>query len=320
MKLPAGVVLYALFSLPWYAAMYNLHGAEFIDTFIGFHNITRFTSPEHPEGVLWYYYIPVLLLGFFPWTAIMAQAVWKSLKERYHDNSALVFLSIWAAFIFIFFSISKTKLVSYILPMYPPLAIIVGSYLAELIQKQKRYGRRLPVGWGITLAVLTSLFIIGLFIGLKEMPELKAGVIAVAVIWGLMVCGVLFFIWQRKLMAAVWTKVAAMTVFSAILVTLIFPAIAPRFSSIHIAKEFSAQYDKESPVYVIKFLHPGFTFYTDIYGNELKSVKELSQALEVNGRAYFVLRKLEYNMLDDEERQAMTILADTGEQLLLLKK
>lgn len=319
MKIPAGFLLYVLFGLPWYVVMYNLHGAEFIDTFIGFHNITRFTSPEHPEGVLWYYYIPVLILGFFPWTAVMVQAVWKSLTGMYQKNSAMLFLNIWAAFIFIFFSISRTKLVSYILPMYPPLAIIVGCYLAELVRKRPRYGGA-PVSWGITLAVLTGLFIIGFFFGAKELPELTNGVIAAAAVWLLMVFGVIFFIRQHNIMAAIWTKAAAMTVFAAILVTMMFPAIAPRFSSLAMAREFSAQYDKASPVYVIKFLHPGFTFYSDVYGKELKSSKELSAALEVSDRAYFVVRKIEYKTLTDEERQKLTILKDTGEQLLLLKK
>lgn len=319
MKLPAGIALYALFGLPWYVVMYNLHGAEFIDTFIGFHNITRFTSPEHPEGVLWYYYIPVLILGFFPWSAVMVQAVWHSFTKRYQARPVMLFLVIWAAFIFIFFSISRTKLVSYILPMYPPLAIIVGCYLAELTQKQRQYSIA-PLSWGITLAVLTGLFIAGFLFGVKEMPELKNGVLAAAFVWGLMVCGVLYFIRRRKVMSAVWTKAIAMTVFSAILVTGMFPMVAPRFSSFAMAREFKAQYDNTSPVYVIKFLHPGFTFYTNVYGTEVKTAKELPETLAVSGRAYFVIRKLDYKTLKEEERQRLTILLDTGEQLLLLKK
>jgi 4-amino-4-deoxy-L-arabinose transferase-like glycosyltransferase len=315
MHIPAGVLLYALFGLPWYIVMYNLHGADFINTFIGFHNITRFTSPEHPAGVLWYYYIPVLLLGFFPWTAVMAQAVWKSVKERYQEPDRL-FLLIWAAFIFIFFSISQTKLVSYILPMFPPLAILVGCYLAELAQKQERNGRSIAYSWGITLCILTSLLVYGLWAGLRVMPELKNGVMAITVVLVLMAGGVLFFIQQRKLMAAVWTKAAAMTLFSAILVTMMFPVIAPQFSSLAIAREFAMQYDKASPVYVAKFLHPGVAFYSGIYGKELKTAEELSQALEENGRAYFIMLDGEYKKLDEKERQKLSILAERADVLI----
>lgn len=129
MHLPLGLLLYVVVAVPWYGAMYMLHGMDFINTFLGFHNITRFTSPEHPEGVLWYYFIPVLIVGFFPWIAVLLQAVWSSLRNSGRDFSSLVFLNIWAVFIFIFFSISQTKLVSYILPMFPPIAMIVGWYI-----------------------------------------------------------------------------------------------------------------------------------------------------------------------------------------------
>jgi 4-amino-4-deoxy-L-arabinose transferase-like glycosyltransferase len=318
MKIPQGIILFTLFGLPWYFAMYSLHGSAFIDTFIGFHNITRFTSPEHPEGVLWYYYIPVLLLGFFPWTALMVQAIWKSIKERYQGNSAMLFLHIWAAFIFVFFSISQTKLVSYILPMYPPLAIIVGCYLEGILHRQNSRSRQF--GWGITLAVLTSILAGGFFMGLKEAPEISTGVAAIGAVWGLMALGVLLCIWRRSVMAAVWTKVIGMAVFSVILVTLIFPVLAPKFSSIAIAREFARQYDKTSPVYIIKFLHPGFTFYSGVYGKELKTEKELEAALEKEEKAYYILRSMDYKLLDEKERQGLSILASDADKLLLQKK
>ncbi|MDF2875141.1 MAG: arnT 1, partial [Sporomusa sp.] len=72
MKLVSGGALFAVIALPWYVAMYSLHGMAFIDTFLGFHNVTRFLQPEHVSGAIWYYYIPVLFLGFFPWTAFLA--------------------------------------------------------------------------------------------------------------------------------------------------------------------------------------------------------------------------------------------------------
>ncbi|MBC8015170.1 MAG: glycosyltransferase family 39 protein, partial [Sporomusaceae bacterium] len=151
MKIPSGLLLYAIVALPWYVAMYSLHGSAFIDTFLGFHNLTRFTSPEHPEVVLWYYYIPVLMIGFFPWTSIMLQSMWTSLTKSRQDFSALLFLNIWAIVIFIFFTISQTKLVSYILPMYPPLAMIVGWYIDRLWIASNR---QRSSSWAILLGIL----------------------------------------------------------------------------------------------------------------------------------------------------------------------
>ena len=204
MKLPAGILIFAVVAVPWYWAMYSIHGNPFIETFLGFHNITRFTSPEHAEGVLWYYFIPVLILGFFPWTAILIQSVWTSLTaSRRGDFSALVFLNIWMIFIFLFFSISRTKLVSYILPMFPPLAMIVGWYLARLWEYRRQ--QRMII-WPGVLTVFVILLIGGMVIGLKTMPELLYGVIATAGIFIVMLLGCMVFSlatgYQKGLLAA----------------------------------------------------------------------------------------------------------------------
>ena len=119
--------------------MYSVHGQVFIDTFLGFNNITRFTTPEHPSRVVWYYYIPVLVLGLFPWTGLFLS----SLKASYTESSGndfdlMIFMNIWWIFVFIFFTISKTKLVSYIFPLFPPIAIIIGWNISRLLNERYR--------------------------------------------------------------------------------------------------------------------------------------------------------------------------------------
>jgi 4-amino-4-deoxy-L-arabinose transferase-like glycosyltransferase len=147
MKIPMGIIIWAIITLPWYWAMYQIHGSAFIDGFIGVNNITRFTTAEHVKTSAWYFFIPVLLLGFFPWTSLMVQAIKESLTTKRRDEYAtLLFFTIWAVFIFVFFSISSTKLVTYILPMYPPLAILIGWYLDRSCQEyQNMYNHNLDM-------------------------------------------------------------------------------------------------------------------------------------------------------------------------------
>jgi 4-amino-4-deoxy-L-arabinose transferase-like glycosyltransferase len=315
MKLPFGILIYLLVAAPWYWFMYQLHGSAFIDTFIGFHNITRFTSPEHPEGVLWYYFIPVLIIGFMPWTAVMVQAVWASMTQSRNHFKPLLFLLIWTLFIFIFFSISRTKLVSYILPMYPPLAIIVGWYLDRIWNWRRNFR---PLGWPIVLTVLVALLCTALFFGAKTMPELQSGASLAAGVFLIMVLGVWCFVWRREIDRAFWLSVIGMTVFSTILMVMLFPQAAPAFHSRDIAHEFTTHYDGTSPVYIAKFLHPGFTFYSSVYGSELKQ-DELSKAVATGGRAYFVVRQADYKALKETDQQKLTKLATIQDKLLLLK-
>lgn len=331
MKITGGLILYAIVAVPWYWIMYQLHGSAFIDTFLGFHNITRFTSPEHPEGILWYYYIPVLILGFFPWTALMLQAVWNSLTDSRHDRSVLVFLNIWAAFIFLFFTISRTKLVSYILPMYPPLAMIVGWYIDHILQGYHNKGYKAMViensnitlirrlSWPVVLLILSALFVGGMFMGLEYMPALQQGVFVSAGILAVMALATAYFIGKSQTEKAFWTQIGSMVLFSTVLVTMMFPKIAPDFASRDIASEFTVNYNGQSPVYVVKFLHPGFTFYSGTYGIELKP-DDLPKAVARGGQAYFVIRRSEYDGLEDKDRQKLTILAEKADKILLLKK
>jgi 4-amino-4-deoxy-L-arabinose transferase-like glycosyltransferase len=315
MKLPVGILLYALFGLPWYVFMYKVHGNAFIETFLGFHNITRFTSPEHPEGVLWYYFIPVLLLGFLPWTAVMCQAVWAAVTGSRSQYKSLIFLVIWAAFIFLFFTASRTKLVSYILPMFPPLAMIVGWYIDHIWDARR--GSR-PIAWPLLLTIFGGLFCAALFFAAETMPGLFAGAVVTAVIFAGMIIGVWYFTRRWEFGRAFWLQITAMTLFSIVLMTMLFPQAAPAFHSKDIAKQFTAHYDGKAPVYIIKFLHPGFTFYTGIYGTEVK-VGQLAEAVGRSGKAYFVLRKPDYDSLNEAQKKQLTTLAVSDEKILLLK-
>lgn len=317
-KLPEGIVLFSLIALPWYIMMYQIHGNTFLDTFIGFHNVTRFTSPEHPENVLWYYFIPVLLLGFFPWTAVLFQSVWKSLTvTRGEEFNVMVFLNIWAVFIFLFFSISQTKLVSYILPMYPPLAMIAGWHINRVIETN-RFRRSLA--WPVLLTVFALLWIVGLYFGSTKMPELAMGVWAEAVVLALMAALVWYFYRRRSFVRIFWVQVAGMAVFVVLLVGILFPAVAPRFASQDISRDFLQLYDQQSAVYVIKFLRPGFAFYSGHYGKEVLPEKNLDEQIDNAGKAYFVIRRMEYKYLSENRRAALEILSERADSMLLLKK
>ena len=312
MKIPSGIILFVITGLPWYLFMYNVHGSAFIETFLGFHNITRFTSPEHPELVVWYYFIPVLVLGFFPWTAILLQSVWASLTQsNQNDFKTLLFLNIWAAFIFVFFSISQTKLVSYILPMFPPLALIAGWYIDRVWAARQR-----NIAWAAAFFILSVLIIIGMFFGLKQLPVLSDGIMVLAGVVSLMVAGTLIFIGQRHIGRVFWVQVVGMTMFSMALVSMLFP---PYFTSKYIAQEFTAHYDGKSPVYILKFLRPGLAYYTNIYGIELQE-QDFVTSVNTSGKAYYIIQESEYKLLTESEQKKVKVVAESANKKVLFKE
>ena len=141
----AGFALCLAVGLPWFGLMIHLHGQLFISGFLEANNVTRYLTAEHKETSPFWFFLPVLLGGFFPWSLALPWALtlaWRQGKatqvERAADNPAL-FLGLWIALVFVFFSLSQSKLVTYIFPLYPAAAVLVGKWLAE---RTANYGRQ----------------------------------------------------------------------------------------------------------------------------------------------------------------------------------
>ncbi len=129
---PAGITLFLLIVLPWYTLEYLDQGMAFIEGFFFKHNISRLSTPlEKHGGSLWYYF-PVLLLGLSPSTALLIP-VFRKIRNLITDPLN-VFLLIWFGFVFIFFSLSGTKLPHYIIYGYTPLFILAAQAFQHVKQ------------------------------------------------------------------------------------------------------------------------------------------------------------------------------------------
>jgi 4-amino-4-deoxy-L-arabinose transferase-like glycosyltransferase len=133
LHLPTGGLLFLAIAAPWHilVARRNPTWAHFY--FIHEH-WERFTTTEHHRDGPWWYFIPIVLLGLFPWTGFL----WPALREalaggwsRRRENAQMAFFAVWAGFVFLFFSKSHSKLIPYIIPVFPPLAVITGAWLAR---------------------------------------------------------------------------------------------------------------------------------------------------------------------------------------------
>jgi len=147
---PMAIGLFLLIALPWYILEYREQGQAFIDGFFMKHNVGRFHgSMEGHSGSL-FYYLPVVLIGIMPSTGLLLTFFMK-IRERLADP-LYRFCLIWFSFVFIFFSLSGTKLPHYMIYGYTPLFIILG---AELASARKPWLHALwPAGLLLILALL----------------------------------------------------------------------------------------------------------------------------------------------------------------------
>lgn len=317
MKIFSGAALFAVIALPWYLVMYYYHGMSFVETFLGFHNVTRFLQPEHPSGNLWYYYIPVLILGFFPWTAFLGQAFIGGLKAKGEDRKYCIFLAIWAAVVFLFFTLSQTKLVSYILPMYPPLALLTGWYF-DKAWTEKRYS---ALQWSAKfLTMLILVLVAGLFYaGTVLTAQLLLPVKIMAGIFLMLVILVWWLSYRRNFRAVFSAIVMGMMVFSMILVARMLPAVAPAFSVKTFVNEFKQHYDRQAPVYITKFYRPGFMFYSGMSGREIQPEELQNTILETKTAAYFFIQKKHYEKLTPSAKDKVQVLTVQEDKILFIR-
>ncbi len=137
-----GIFIFLALVLPWYITVTRIHGALFLDEFFGLHNVVRFLKPEHRIGSSPFFYIPVLFGGFAPWSLFLPAGVWYMYAHKSEGKvqtpGARVFLLTWFLVVFIFFSVSRTKLVTYIFPLFPVMALVVGDIWEKCISSGGR--------------------------------------------------------------------------------------------------------------------------------------------------------------------------------------
>ncbi len=135
---PLYILLFLVAAMPWFLVEYHARGWEWIDAFIIKHHIHRFTGVISSHGGPPYFYVLILLAGFFPWVALLPEALTKgikSIRKAGEDNDIFSFTTIWFLFIFIFFSISRTKLPNYIFPAIPACSVMVGIIISRRIKE-----------------------------------------------------------------------------------------------------------------------------------------------------------------------------------------
>jgi 4-amino-4-deoxy-L-arabinose transferase-like glycosyltransferase len=129
LELLRGGALFLAIAAPWFVAV-SLANDEFLRFFFVQEHFQRFTTHIHGREHPAWFFIPVLALGMAPWLPALV-AAWASAARSETDTQfrPALFLALWAATVFVFFSLSGSKLPGYILPILPALAVLIGRWI-----------------------------------------------------------------------------------------------------------------------------------------------------------------------------------------------
>ncbi len=154
MRLASGLLLFLAVAAPWFVAV-SLRNPEFARFFFIHEHFERFTSTVHGRYQPFWFFVPVLAGTMLPWSFFIPGALGRAWRDRHHDENRVgLYLLTWAMLIFLFFSKSSSKLVPYILPIFPPLAILVASRINDLLDGRGRELKAAAIALGMVLSIL----------------------------------------------------------------------------------------------------------------------------------------------------------------------
>lgn len=158
--IPSGIILFLAIALPWHVAAALRHG-DFLWFYFVHEQFLRFTTKIHSRTGPFLYFVPVVYFGFLPWSGYLWHGAKEAMPKSWAgraDKPVDLFLLLWVVLLFLFFSVSDSKLLTYILPIFPALAVLTGRAIAPYLTGERRgalpVGRVLVIANGFAAAVI----------------------------------------------------------------------------------------------------------------------------------------------------------------------
>ena len=259
----AGSAIMLAIVLPWIIAV-SIANPEFPHFFFIHEHFQRFLTQVHHRAAPWWYFAPILIAGALPWTAMLGQALIAAWKGDPNGRSFKPrrFLLLYAAVIFLFFSASQSKLASYILPIFPALALLVGEWLTRIRGRTLTW-LILPIAvLGLTGAI-ASPFAVNF--ASEKVPAALYALFSRWILAGTLTllaaaCLAMFFAWRSRVEGAI----VALGVGGLLFVQLIMTGhetLSPSYSTSHLAGTIRPLLDAETPFYSVRTYEHTLPFY-----------------------------------------------------------
>jgi len=170
-EIVSGLVALLVVALPWYVAMFVRHGPPFTDRLIFHDMFNRAFSHVHDtnegDDTSFRFYVWQLGYALFPWTALAPLALARTVvgAQASAKREAATFCVAWSVLGFALFTMMGTKFHHYAFPLVPPLAMVIGLLVDDLLDEANADAPRVRKAASALGAVVLAVFGVAQFVG-----------------------------------------------------------------------------------------------------------------------------------------------------------
>ena len=321
MQLGWGILIFLAVAAPWYILI-SLKNPGYARYFFVYQNLGSFGSadPRHPEP--FYFYGPVFLGGFFPWSCFFPIAFFYAVRRRFQTaREGTTFLLLWFSVIFVFFSAAGSKLPTYILPIFPAAALLTAFVWQELLQAATAQVRR---GFLYSFLPVVIVFIGALiYLWLRPLAEVEyesgitarqMNIVALWLVGSMAVTGALLVKGKNR------AAMAALVVMVVTSLHLFLLVIVPSVNPYRGTRELALRYDRMIPsgdkFTFYRRIRESALFYTGRRANVLKNPGQLQNYLQSDQRVYCIITRYRYAEL----KLQAPVVAREGNMMLITNR
>lgn len=333
---PWGIFLYLAIMLPWHILV-SLKNPEFPYFYFIQEHLLRYTTTMHGRKQFFGFFILIAMLGWFPWIGFFGPVF-----KQYFKNAKLLLSSLktdffWlisAAFILAFYSASKSQLIPYVLPVFPPLSLVLGKSLSTIKVLQFKAGFYVFLGISFILAALIPLVIVQRQI--DYLPILPHIIIAIAILFLSPPLVFLLFLKKGPLKALYGIMMASFLL--CVTVTQVWPTFENRSIktlSDHLKSFLTSndqvicyrRYYQDLPFYLNRIVNVvgwkgelEFGMDQEDTSAWMMQESDFRKLWQSHKKVYMVTRKESYDSLKSEGILELFPLAETKEDILVVNK
>jgi hypothetical protein len=269
-------------ALPWHLLVFKETGFTFISSYLINHNLARYVTEVHHHEQTFLYFVPVMLGLLFPWTGWLPALIPRRPRLRIPDlhtwDRSTLFLGCWVLFPFLFFSFSTSKLPGYILPSLPPLALLLGRKLADLVETAQ-----MPrsTTWFYLAFMLVLAIAFPAYMWVSYEDTWRAGLL-LALAMALPACCVFWLARRRNLRGAIYATVVQGLVFILAATQFGFAPLAEYNSAHDIALQAAKESAGATPIVTFSYFDHTLLYYTDYHIDA--NITDASSLLEYAGK------------------------------------